>query len=526
LESRFPTKTVVFLVVLSGVLYWVIDFVDLSPAEELQLKLFGVFSNDPSSMPLHYYTTPEVVDHNIQEHIPSYSDVGKDQGVLQELDSKFHQIAFGYEVEGEHARESGFGGVTTHGCRFRSNEPCEDYFALGTSPGPNAQPWNFWGIFDGHAGRHTANYLQWTLIPHVSRALSSLPSHPGFSSGGEDAIAEVVKKTFLRLDDDMMNRAKHAANWYPAASAPAITALTPAFSGSCALLSMYDPERQKLRVACVGDSRAVLGRYDASTQSYTCIPLSKDQTGFNELEVEKITKEHPDEEGIIDPKTGRLLGIAVTRAFGDHRWKWDNDFISQLRYKFFGTAPRPNSKTPPYMTAEPVITETDIVSVDAAKDKVGRSDFMIMASDGLWDRISSEHAVELVHRWLDAKDGLSRNDTPAEPLFAPAAFPSNSMQLDRGVEFNVEKKQDVDWKATPEFFAIEDDNAAVCLARNAMGGTRKGLFLGLLSVPGPLSRNAVDDTTIMVVFFDKESEQGGKAKDKKAADGKRKWWFW
>lgn len=295
---------------------------------------------------------------------------------------------------------------------------------------------------------------------------------------------------------------------------------------------MYDPENYKLHVACVGDSRAVLGRWDPDAQKYVCKALSVDQTGFNQDEVSRITAEHPDEPDILNPNTGRLLGMAVTRAFGDHRWKWDNDFIRQLQFKFWGSAPRPESKTPPYMTAEPVVTETDIVSVDAdSEGKRGvagdKSDFMIMASDGLWDRISSEHAVELVERWIEARDrgnGAVTND----PRFQfPVISDSVTRQLDPGLDYSVEDGGEVDWQATPEYFSIEDDNAAVCLVRNALGGSRKGLFMGVLSVPGPLARKAVDDTTVMVVFFDKVEKREGRAGSHKQKEKeKKRWWPW
>jgi pyruvate dehydrogenase phosphatase len=129
---------------------------------------------------------------------------------------------------------------------------------------------------------------------------------------------------------------------------------------------------------------------------------------------------------------------------------------------------------------------------------------MIMASDGLWDRISSEHAVDCVARYLDARSRGSGSVANDPKLIAnPPIFPKQFTELDPGVTCDPEAGHDVEWKATPEYFAIEDENAAVCLARNAMGGTRRGLFMGILAGPEPLSRNAVDDTTIMVVFFDR-----------------------
>ncbi|EMD86966.1 hypothetical protein COCHEDRAFT_1185271 [Bipolaris maydis C5] len=409
----------------------------------------------------------------------------------------------------------------THGCRFRSNEPCEDFFALGTSPGPGEKPWNYWTVLDGHAGRHTAFYLQWSLIPMVSSALCALPR-----TASSPEIENTIKNAFLSTDRSIMDRAKTAANWYPAANAAAIAALTPAFSGSCALLAAFDASTSTLRVACTGDSRAVLGRWDPSTSSYTAIPLSVDQTGFNAAEVERLTREHPDEPSIIDPKTGRLMGIAITRAFGDHRWKWDNDLVKACQHKFWGTAPRPGSKTPPYMTAEPEITETQVVrcepddykSSSSTHDTKGKSDFLILASDGLWDRISSDHAVECVQRYLEAR---ARGKGSQQQQ-------SGGRVLEPGVTCDPDQGQDVEWKATPEYFAIEDENAAVCLARNAMGGTRRALFLGILAGPEPLSRNAVDDTTIMVVFFDRLGDGNGAAGTSagEAGETKKKRWWW
>ncbi|KAH7086533.1 phosphatase 2C-like domain-containing protein [Paraphoma chrysanthemicola] len=516
LQSAFPTKTVLFLLIVGGLAYYFVDIRE----EDWTDDVFNSYQGEDQAIatPLHLYRDKEELDHWIQFHIPDPSAPLKDPGVAQLLSEQFDKLAFGWMMTEQDAKEEGI--PVTHGCRFRSNEPCEDFYALGTSPGPGAKPWNYWSIMDGHAGRHTAIYLQWRLIPHLSSALLGLPA---FSSSPE--IETAIKQTFINIDKSLMDRARSAAQWFPAANAAAIAALVPAFSGSCALLAAFDPEKETLRVACTGDSRAVLGRWDPASNAYTSIPLSVDQTGFNEKEVERLAREHPDEPNIIDPKSGRLLGIAVTRAFGDHRWKWDNDFIKTVQHKFWGTAPRPGSKTPPYMTAEPEVTETEIVRVDPVKEKgirAGKSDFMIMASDGLWDRISSEHAVECVERWLEAKqrgNGSVINDPRLKSN--PAHF-AMSFNLEDGITVDPENGKEVDWKATPEYFAIEDENAAVCLARNAMGGTRRGLFTGILSVPGPQGRNAVDDTTIMVVFFDKLGEQQAVAK--KAEGPKKSWW--
>jgi pyruvate dehydrogenase phosphatase len=520
LHSAFPTKTAITLLVLSGLAYYFLDITVSDWTEHVYASFRSQDETSSLATPLHFYKTKQELDHFLDYHIPDLSGPLKYPSTLQVYSELFEQICSGWMMSRDDAEKGveGMEGVhmpITHGCRFRSNEPCEDFFALGTSPGPGERGWNYWAVLDGHAGRHTAFYLQWTLIPYVSSALLKLPF--GASS---TQVEETVKKAFLGIDKGIMERARTAANWFPVANAAAVAALTPAFSGSCALLAAFDPESSTLRVACTGDSRAVLGRWDTQSSSYTAIPLSEDQTGFNSSEVSRLAALHPGEDSIIDPKTGRMLGIAVTRAFGDHRWKWDNDFIKTVQHKFWGSAPRPGNTTPPYMTAEPEVTSTTIIREEEGKR--GKSDFMILASDGLWDRISSEHAVECVARYLEAKE-RGKGSVQQDPVLLAnqAAFPHNIMDLDPGVSCNPEKGQDVDWKATPEYFAIEDENAAVCLARNAMGGTRRGLFLSIVAAPEPLSRNAVDDTTIMVVFFDKLGERGDGRESKK----KKSWWW-
>ena len=297
-------------------------------------------------------------------------------------------------------------------------------------------------------------------------------------------VDQAIKSAFLALDNDLFASASAAiAKSSSTDLSQVISTLAPVVSGSCALLSIYDPLQSILRVACVGDSRAVLGTYSSTQDRYTCRELSSDQTGRNALEAERITSAHPgEEEDIIDKKTGRLLGIAVTRAFGDHRWKWGNEVVQTVQEKYFGAALRPKSKTPPYMTAEPVVETTHIVRGE-------KGDFLIMASDGLWDHITSEDAVTCVEQWLQArKSGEPRIQT-------------RDTTIGSGPDFELEDGNFATWKITPEDFVVEDDNAATHLVKNAFGGAKRRLFRTVMSAYYPLSRNVRDDVTVHVVFF-------------------------
>ncbi len=206
------------------------------------------------------------------------------------------------------------------------------------------------------------------------------------------AVNAAIKSSFLRLDNEMITDGVEALKNAKTLT-EALSRLSPGYSGACAILSMFDPNSKLLRVACTGDCRAVLGRRDPRYGKYIAIALSKDQTGSNELELARIRAEHPNEPDVIDPKSKRVLGyLEPTRAFGDGMYKWPLEVVQECRDKFFGVVPRPGYLTPPYVTAEPIVTTMEIQE---------KGDFLIMASDGLWDHLSCEQAVKLVEMWME-----------------------------------------------------------------------------------------------------------------------------
>jgi pyruvate dehydrogenase phosphatase len=70
----------------------------------------------------------------------------------------------------------------------------------------------------------------------------------------------------------------------------ALHTLLPALSGSCALLAFLDAGRNKLHVACTGDSRAVMGTWEpdnAGGGKWRAEALSEDQTGKSLSEMQR-----------------------------------------------------------------------------------------------------------------------------------------------------------------------------------------------------------------------------------------------
>lgn len=365
------------------------------------------------------------------------------------------------------------------GVQVASNSPCEDRFIHGKFPSPwnDGSQWMAWAVFDGHAGWQTADLLEKQLLPAVRHGLSDVKSH---SRDGSE-VQSAIMRAFVTLDEAIMKTGSDASQSKEPVQNQA-NKLTTAYAGSCALLSVFDPVSSTLYVACTGDSRAVLGQRKPDG-GWEAIPLSVDQTGSNEDEIARISKEHPGEENIA--KNGRILGLMVSRAFGDSRWKWPLELQRELKQRFNGPAPltpRYDVLTPPYLTAEPVVTATKI--------DPGKPSFLIMATDGLWDTLSNEQAVDLMGKWLES-DAAGRRSS--KPDTAHETFDFGQFQ------------NGVDWRFVKERTTVQDDNAAVHLVRNSLGGNHHELIAGRLAFGPPFSRNIRDDITVQVVLFGNKS---------------------
>ncbi|KAF2100962.1 protein serine/threonine phosphatase 2C [Rhizodiscina lignyota] len=397
-----------------------------------------------------------------------------------------------------------------------SNDPIEDDHAekiieipgnvAAVEEGTSNSDWMFWGVFDGHSGWTTSAKLRQVLISFVARELNSTYkaalADPALRLPTPESIDRAIKKGFVLLDNEIVHESVKTVT-KAQSKRVAAEVLAPAFSGSCALLSFYDSQSKLLRVACTGDSRAVLGRMGPSGK-WTATPLSIDQTGATKEEAERLRREHPGEPDVVS--VGRVLGgLEPTRAFGDAVYKWSLETQEKLRSLYFGRTPSPKLKTPPYVTAEPVVTTTKI------EPKNG--DFLVMATDGLWECLTNEEVVGLVGQWLDVqtKDGSS-NGTPQT-----SGWLSSWLGSQKKEKLPVEKNADADGRSgqrapirqrqwniddkKDERFVVEDKNVATHLIRNALGGKDTDQVCALLTLPSPFSRRYRDDLTVEVIFF-------------------------
>ncbi|PPD94317.1 hypothetical protein GOBAR_DD08645 [Gossypium barbadense] len=235
---------------------------------------------------------------------------------------------------------------------FKGKRPSmEDFYETRISE-VDGQMVAFFGVFDGHGGSRTAEYLKNNLFKNLS-------THPDFIKDTKTAIGMKLAKFshHCMMRSSMILLLKHLNKLMLITSMKRKASKKDAGSTASTAVLLGD----RLLVANVGDSRVVASRAGSA------VPLSIDHKPDRSDERLRIE----DAGGfIIWAGTWRVGGIlAVSRAFGDKLLK-------------------------PYVVAEPEIQ---------VEEEIDGVDFIIIASDGLWNVLSNEDAVALVQHITDAE---------------------------------------------------------------------------------------------------------------------------
>ncbi|XP_071781221.1 protein phosphatase 1L isoform X1 [Centroberyx gerrardi] len=217
----------------------------------------------------------------------------------------------------------------------------EDRFEVLTDITNKTHP-SVFGIFDGHGGEAAADYVKAHLPDSLKQQLQA------FEREKRESVlsyASILEQRILAVDREMLD--KLSANHDEAGT-------------TCLVALLSDRE---LTVANVGDSRGVLCDKDGNA-----VALSHDHKPYQLKERKRIKRAG----GFISFNgSWRVQGIlAMSRSLGDY----------------------------PLKNLNVVIPDPDIMTFDL--DKL-QPEFMILASDGLWDAFSNEEAVRFVRERLD-----------------------------------------------------------------------------------------------------------------------------
>ncbi|CAD6231236.1 unnamed protein product [Miscanthus lutarioriparius] len=233
-------------------------------------------------------------------------------------------------------------------------------------PGSLLDGFSFAAVLDGHAG---FSAVQDELYKECAAALDG---GAVLSTKNLDAITASIQRAFAAVDAKL-------STWLEQADKD---------NDSGATATAMFLRNDVLVVSHIGDSCLVIsrsGRPEALTSSHR-------PYGNNKTSLEEVKRIRAAGGWIVD---GRICGdISVSRAFGDIRFKtrknemlvkgvkegrWTDKFISRIKFK-----------------DDLIISSPDVSLVELGPDV----EFVLLATDGLWDYIKSSEAVAFVRDQL------------------------------------------------------------------------------------------------------------------------------
>ena len=218
------------------------------------------------------------------------------------------------------------------------------------------------GVCDGHGveGHEVSGFIKNILPKNLSNSLF----HKDLLTNDinlKKKLYNIIGETFIKVNEELISN----------------ESINSIFSGTTCVSVIYTPVR--LICANIGDSRAVLGRFDKNLKKWISINLSRDHKPTEEDEARRIYKKGGRIKPFIDEETGEEVGpqrvwvkddevpgLAMTRSFGDR--------VASIA----GTI------------CVPEIKEYNFNEGDK---------FLIVASDGVWEFIQSEECINIIGKF-------------------------------------------------------------------------------------------------------------------------------
>ena len=225
----------------------------------------------------------------------------------------------------------------------------------------------YMSVCDGHGidGHGVSGFIKKILPKKMTRLLKGKDlENPTIEEQNE--IYKLITKGFRGSNNDLIRNVN----------------VNSTFSGSTCVSVIFTPS--KLISANIGDSRAVIGRYEQATGKWTSHNLTRDHKPTEKDEAQRIYNSSGRIQSFIDEETGEFVGpkrvwlkednvpgLAMTRSFGDR-----------------------------VAATVGVMSDPEILEYELSE----RDKFVLIASDGVWEFISSSEVVNII------KDFYIKND--------------------------------------------------------------------------------------------------------------------
>ena len=280
-------------------------------------------------------------------------------------------------------------GVPAFSATYAANDPSEDRSVVACLKLPPVdaavgaaalRDVKMVGVFDGHGGWQVSNFVVSNVVDVVTRHLGLLEGKMD-----EQSVSCALRGSYAELE----GRYKEGVRQSYAYGFGAVAKV-----GCCALVCVRVGDR--LSFANAGDCRAVVGSATADGgDDFRAVRITRDHNAREPMEVLRLMSEHPGESqsSLIrckNPHACYVKGrLQLTRALGDAYLKYPDYNAPPGQHRDRGRH-IPAPYTPPYVGAVPQIHH---LTLQTKRDR-----FLVLASDGVWDYLSDQDAVDVVSR--------------------------------------------------------------------------------------------------------------------------------
>ena len=243
----------------------------------------------------------------------------------------------------------------------------------------------FYGVFDGHLGNLASKYAASSFYNTIEEKLSNVDESVRKFQNWQDDVTSKVIQSFEDLHDKIIEAVESSPGGVMDQSGTTAT--------------FIHVTELTVIVANVGDSRAIMSQWltdEKGSESIAAIQLTVDHVASSKEEKIQIIERggFVSESGGIDRVNGSL---AVSRSLGD-------------------------IKLAPFLSRTPHVL---VMTKEEAYKRCGKSlatvkqslpCFIILASDGLWDVMSNQEAVDLAWQVVTEHESSTAYQKAAEVL--------------------------------------------------------------------------------------------------------------
>ena len=227
----------------------------------------------------------------------------------------------------------------------------------------------FYGMFDGHTGNVASKYAASTLFDRLVRHLPGLQVSPDNESDWKAEVEKNVSQAFQETHEGFLEA----------------LALAPTMDQSGTTATALLVTSNVIVVASLGDSRAVLSSTDEDGR-LSGIQLTNDHVASDPRERAMVVERGGSVFSTTSGGLERVNGtLAITRSIGD-------------------------AALAPMLSRIPDVTSMtrDEIRKLCGNMQRGLPCFVVLASDGLWDVMSNQEAVDMVANVVAAYDSTDR----------------------------------------------------------------------------------------------------------------------